>query len=300
MAKNNNNNKSNNNKNDRGPAGNTAPKTSPISIPSNKQMSGGGTPSVRESIKAAGSNGNLSKNEVLKISNQTGKDVDQIIRQLDKVNTNSAAANKAPIGLGSAAFNSLLQTPTSRPIMGQSPSSLGLSDPYNNYGSGAIGQAILQAKGSNTITSGNGGPTTSQMVAGTGRIPQGQQVFGSYNGAPQLQIKPQANVNAGYYGPGPGTGGAAGNVNTDPVNKDPVADPITDPIADPLPLPKEEEPLAPSYQSSNNAALYGNAGGFKQNKSSWKRSGKSNNGTNNLKINATKSASGVGINTRGF
>jgi hypothetical protein len=259
-------------------------------------------PSVRESIKAAGSNGNLSKNEVLKISNQTGKDVDQVIRQLDKVNANSTANNTAPIGLGSAAFNSLLQTPTSRPIMGQSPSSLGLSDPYNNYGSGAIGQAILQAKGSNTITSGNGGPTTSQMVAGTGRIPQGQQVFGSYNGAPQLQIKPQATVNAGYSGSGPGPYDGMEIKPSDPNGPGPWA-PGTgaggEEVA-PLPLPKEEEPLAPSYQSSNNAALYGNAGGFKQNKSSWKRSGKSNNGTNNLKINATKSASGVGINTRGF
>jgi hypothetical protein len=278
------------NQNDRGPAGNTAPKTSPISIPSNKQMSGGGTPSVRESIKSAGSNGNISKNELLKISNQTGKDVDQIIRQLDKVNSNSASNNKAPIGLGNAAYNSLLNTPTSRTIMGQSMTALGLGDKYNNYGSGGIGQAIMQGKGTSDYY-GNSTP-------GTGRIPQGQQVFGSYNGAPQLQIKPQNNVNAGYYGAGVGTGG--GNVITDPVNKDPVIDPITNPIADPLPLPKEEEPLAPSYQSSNNAALYGNAGGFKQNKSSWKRSGKSSNGTNNLKINATKSASGVGINTRGF
>jgi hypothetical protein len=155
-------------------------------------------PSVREAIKTAGSNSNISKKELQQISKQTDTSVAQIIRQLDKVN---ASSNQAPIGLGAAAFNTLLKTPTSRPIMGQSPSSLGLSDPYNNYGTGGIGQAIVQAKPSNTITSGNGGPTTSQSVAGTGRIPRGQQVFGSYNGAPQLQIKPQSVANASSFGP---------------------------------------------------------------------------------------------------
>jgi hypothetical protein len=288
-----NNSNNNNNRNDKGPAGNTASKNNAIAAPTIKQQSSGSSAgSVRDQIKSAGSNGNISKNELLKISDSTGKSTDQIIRQLDKVNANSASNNKAPIGVGNAAFNSLLNTRTNGTMFGKSMDQLGLgTGKYANYGTGAIGQAIIQAKGSYNYD-------TNSFSNGTGRIPVGQQVFGSYNGAPQLQIKPQNNVNAGYYGAGVGTGG--GNVITDPVNKDPVIDPITDPIADPLPLPKEEEPLAPSYQSSNNAALYGNAGGFKQNKSSWKRSGKSNNGTNNLKINATKSASGVGINTRGF
>jgi hypothetical protein len=123
-------------------------------------------------------------------------------------------------------------------------------------------------------------------------------VFGSYNGAPQLQIKPQNNVNAGYSGRGAGPYDGMEIKPFDPNGPGPLAPGTGAGVAAPLPLPKEAE--APSYESSNNAALYGNAGGFKQNKSSWKRSGKSSNGTNNLKINATKSASGVGINTRGF
>ena len=53
-------------KNDRGPAGNTAPKNNPIELPSIKQQAG--PASVRDQIKAAGSNGNISKNELLKIS----------------------------------------------------------------------------------------------------------------------------------------------------------------------------------------------------------------------------------------
>jgi hypothetical protein len=156
-------------------------------------------PSVRAAIKTAGSNSNISKRELQQISKQTNAPVDRIIRQLDKVN---ASSNKAPIGLGAAAFNTLLKTPTSRPIMGQSPSSLGLSDPYNNYGTGGIGQAIMQGKGSNRISQNTeAGGTLSQYNAGTGRVPMGQQVFGSYNGAPQLQIKPQATANAGGAGP---------------------------------------------------------------------------------------------------
>ena len=156
-------------------------------------------PSVRAAIKTAGSNSNISKRELQQISKQTNAPVDRIIRQLDKVN---ASSNQAPIGLGAAAFNTLLKTPTSRPIMGQSPSSLGLSDPYNNYGTGGIGQAIVQAKGSNSVSQNTAaGGTLSQYNAGTGRVPMGQQVFGSYNGAPQLQIKPQATANAGGAGP---------------------------------------------------------------------------------------------------
>ena len=152
-------------------------------------------PSVREAIKTAGRNSNISKRELQQISKQTNAPVDRIIRQLDKVN---ASSNKAPIGLGAAAFNTLLKTPTSRPIMGQSPSSLGLSDPYNNYGTGGIGQAIMQGKGSNRISQNTeAGGTLSQYNDGTGRVPMGQQVFGSYNGAPQLQIKPQATANSG-------------------------------------------------------------------------------------------------------
>ncbi len=245
--------------------------------------------SVRGSIRTAGGNGNISRRELQEISRQTGVDAGRIIRQLDKVNANRAGNNKAPVGLGSAAYNSLLKSPTSRTMMGRAMSGFGLSDRYNYYGSGGIGQAIMQGRG----TSDYYGNST----AGTGRIPQGQQVFGSYNGAPQLQINPQNNVNAGNSGLGAGPYDGMEITPSDPNGPGPWAN-GTGGDSLPLPLPKEEE--APSYESANNAALYGNAGGFKQNKSSWKRSGKSSNGTNNLKINATKSASGVGINTRGF
>jgi hypothetical protein len=146
-------------------------------------------PSVRQAIKAAGSNGNISKKELQQISKQTDTSVAQIIRQLDKVN---ASSNQAPIGLGNAAYNSLLNTRTNNGTMfGESMNQLGLgTGKYADYGTGAIGQAILQGTGSYNYDTGS-------FSQGTGKIPKGQQVFGSYNGAPQLQIKPQATANAG-------------------------------------------------------------------------------------------------------
>jgi hypothetical protein len=154
--------------------------------------------SVRQAIKAAGSNSNISKRELQQISKQTNAPVDRIIRQLDKVN---ASSNQAPIGLGNAAYNSLLNTRTNNGTMfGKSMDQLGLgTGKYADYGTGAIGQAILQGKGSYNYDTGS-------FSQGIGKIPKGQQVFGSYNGAPQLQIKPQATANAGGAGPYDGMG----------------------------------------------------------------------------------------------
>ena len=122
--------------------------------------------------------------------------------------------------------------------MGQSLSNLGLGDPYNNYGSGAIGQAVMQAKG----TSDFDGTST----AGTGKIPQGQQVFGSYNGVPQLQIKPQNNVNAGYYGAGTDTGAAAPVVTEEPgqVVGGEAGTGGAGGVIPPLPEEKPEDPMS--------------------------------------------------------
>ena len=244
-------------------------------------------PSVRQSIKTAGGNGNISKGELLKISDQTGKNTAQVIRQLDKVNTKSASNSKAPIGLGSAAYNSLLKTPTSRTIMGKSMTQLGLGDRYNNYGSGGIGQAIMQGKGTSDYY-GN-------SVAGTGKIPKGQQVFGSYNGAPQLQIKPQYNVNAGYYGAGSGTGAGSGPVTGGDT------EPVTDGEAgaggdvEELPLPEEEKDPT-SINGGTGSTVDGGATSFRRKRSSARMAGLTSRGTgqfrNSLKVG---SASGVNI-----
>ena len=247
-------------------------------------------PSVRQSIRAAGNNGNLSKNELLKITEQTGKSTDQVIRQLDKVNAKGAADNKAPIGLGSAAYNNLLDAPTSRTIMGKSMTELGLGDKYNNYGSGAIGQAITQGKG----TSDYYGNST----AGTGKIPQGQQVFGSYNGAPQLQIKPQAVANASSSGRGAGPYDGMEIKPSDPNGPGPWA-PGTGAgggeVA-PLSLPKEELPDPIALSSGTGSTVDGTATSFRRKRSTARAAGLTSRGTgqfrNSLKVG---SASGVNI-----
>ena len=87
--------KKGNQQNDRGPAGNTAPKTSPISIPTNKQQSGGGGGGggLSAQVKAAGSV--VTKQEATKIAESTGKSVAQVM----------AKAQDRGAALGSALVN---------------------------------------------------------------------------------------------------------------------------------------------------------------------------------------------------
>jgi hypothetical protein len=253
-----------------------------------RQVSGGQGSSqkgsgVGQALRSAGANGNLSKKELLKISKDSGKSTDRIIQRLDKVNAKGADKGRAPIGLGSAAYNSLLKVPTSRTIYGKTMSELGLKDRYANYGSGPIGKAIIQGKGSSDYY-GN-------TVPGTGKIPKGQQVFGSYNNAPQVQIKPKNNVNSGYYGPGSGNGNPTPNVDpvTDPVT-DPITDPITEPTPDPSPTP---DPLG--AMGGSNSSVDGSATSIRRKKSSARDSGLTSRGTGQFR-NSLKVGSASGIN----
>jgi len=274
--------------NDRGPAGNTASKTNAIATPTIQQQTGPG--SLREQIRAAGADGNLGKNELLKISESTGKGTDRIIRSLDKVNSNRASDRQAPIGLGNAAYNSLLNTRTNNGTMfGKSMDQLGLgTGKYADYGTGAIGQAILQGKGSYNYDTGS-------FSQGTGKIPKGQQVFGSYNGTPQLQIKPQWNGNDGLTGPsggnnggtnGGGTGGNAGGGNGgEDINQ-----------ATNVPTQPEMTPDPIAVSGGTGSSVDGGATSFRRKKSSGRSSGLTTRGTgqfrNSLKVG---SASGVNI-----
>ncbi len=296
-------------KNDKGPAGNSAPKNNPIELPTIKRQSGGGNGgggiSVRDAIRAAGSNGNIGKKELLKIAKKADVDTDQVIRQLDKVNDRRIDNSKASIGLGSAAYNSLLKTPTSRLIMGKTMTELGLKDRYANFGTGAIGTAIMQGKDTSKITSGNGGGTTSQIIAGTGKIPKGQQVIGTYNSTPQLQIKPQNNVNAGYYEAGYATTPAAAAATTSETlaptdtststTNDTVTPTTSTPTATPTATAEDKlDPIA--LNSGTGSSVDGGATSFRRKRSSARSSGLTTRGTgqfrNSLKVG---SASGVNI-----
>ena len=65
------------------------------------------------------------------------------------------------------------------------------------------------------------------------------------------------------------------------------------------PPPAPEPPPPPDIYSSVGADGSAGATGFKSKKSSWKTSGQSTKGTNNLKLQIQKSASGTGLNITG-
>jgi hypothetical protein len=60
-----------------------------------------------------------------------------------------------------------------------------------------------------------------------------------------------------------------------------------------------KEPPKPEFQSSSGASLAGNATGFRAAKSSWRKSGQSSKGSNNLTIKQTPVAKNVGLNITG-
>jgi len=159
--------------------------------------------SVRSQIRASGANGNLSKKELLKISESSGKSSSQVIKQLDSVNAKLINKGGGPIGLGGAAANAYSKGklgPVNNPFLGGGKSGTG---PIAT----ALGQMMDRTTGS-MLGQGQGVRTT----PGTGLIPKGQQIFGSYNEAPQLRTKPSLSGYAMQSGTSDtsGTGGTSG------------------------------------------------------------------------------------------
>ena len=213
---------------------------------------------------AGGRNANISKKELQQISEQTGKSADRVVRKLDVVNEKRATRRKAPIGLGSGAFNSLLGMPTSRTIFGKTMSELGLGDKYSNFGTGPIGRAVMQGKGSSDYY-GNATP-------GTGKIPKGRQVIGSYNNAPETRVKPSWDMNAGI----------ATKSSLTPTQADITTDTTTDSTTETTPT-DGETPMTPDQMAAqepatefgnwNSADIMSRATGFRTKKGSRARAG---------------------------
>jgi len=146
-------------------------------------------PSVRDQIRSYGASGNISKRELLKISEGSKKNPSQVIKQLDAVNSKLSSNKKNVIGLGSAAANAYSKGklgPVNNPFLGGGKAGTG---PIAT----ALGQMMDRTTGS-MLGQGQGVRT----IPGTGLIPKGQQIFGSYNGAPQIRTKPAL---AGYSAP---------------------------------------------------------------------------------------------------
>lgn len=234
-------------------------------------------PSVRSQIREYGSNNNISKKELLKISQNSEVGVDRVVRQIDNVNSKLTSSKKAPIGLGSAAANAY---------------SKGKLGPVNNpfwvggkSGAGPIATALGQMMDRTTgsmLSQGQGVRT----IPGTGLIPKGQQIIGSYNGAPQLQIKPALQGRAGTSTK-PSTGSTGGTTGEEPDQTTPkVEDTLTDtPITDAA-AATTDNTAGPEMLSGGGAGI-NSATGIRRRRSSWMTQGKSTRGTSNFNRNLT-------------
>jgi hypothetical protein len=246
---------------------------------------------LKQALRIAGSDGNVGNQELQRITKQFDVDASKAVRQLDQLNAGLKDRGKdLKIGLGSNAVNYIVKNQPSGwafdQLMGK-----------NTYGDGRIGQSITNYRNAAyTMNPGEGMTLGSwderaKAQSAAGLIPL--QRGGAYQINSAGGYSPKVS-NAAFSNPvprpssvtpatTPGDTGGTGTTGTET----PAANPI-----DALP----DEPGMPSMQSANNAALNGNAGGFRARRSSWKSSGKTSKGTNNLKIN---NSGGVGLNIRG-
>jgi hypothetical protein len=216
-------------------------------------------------FSAAGVNGNISKNEALKIAENKGISTAQVMdRALDKGLTIGASL-------------------------------------VNQYNSGKLDDRSYVQKATDNVFLGMGGksqyqPQSLNKLNTFGQMSKGS-VYGGMTstGTPVLDMKIPSNVvrtgSTTPFNPGATTGGDPTNSSGDPTVTG------TEEVVTPEKI--EEEPIKPIFQSANGDNLSGNASGFRVAKSSWKKSGKNMAGTNSLKIKPTGLASGVGLSVSG-
>jgi hypothetical protein len=232
--------------------------------------------SIGQAIRAAGSDGNLSRKEALKISNKFDVSGTKVVSRLDAVNDKLSSKRMGPIGLGSAAANSYAKGELNnrRDALWSSVgnSVFGTS----NYGKklGPIQGALNQMIGSRTpMVKGQGGTTVKAPL-----VPKGQQIYGSYNGTPQLRIKPSwdnmfSSTPKTQPAPAPTATGTTADTGMEQLPLDYI----------PEELPKEElpPPEMPGMMSGGGAGI-NSAMGIRRKKSSWKSAGISTKGTSNM------------------
>jgi len=247
-----------------------------------------------KSLKDAG----VSNNKILKIAASSGKVGNKANAKLSTLNPGinlpAAGVNRPMMG-GSANFGAIGQYHQSRIAVGQQVKDLG-KKVFQWQGTDAKGRPnalggfktpkkgnaySLGIKAYNRGTFGgiNGNGTYLGRDAGSRLNPNGTMK--------NNPVSFQGRAGGGGGGnKGEGGGGSGGEGLGISGGSNPI---------DSLP----DTPDMPSYQSAYGTDLSGNATGFRSRKSSWRRSGKSMLGTNNLKIKPTKFASGVGLNMSG-
>jgi hypothetical protein len=134
-------------------------------------------PSVRESIRSAGSDG-ISRKEIQQIQKDTGASMQRIVQQLDNVNQNLKKAEQQTIALNSGAANMLIKEASKQPV---SPiaQQYGLTSPA--FGGGNIGKTLNQAIQARQA----GAPSTG--LPATSYIPGGMQI----RSGGKLGVRPQ-------------------------------------------------------------------------------------------------------------
>lgn len=186
--------------------------------------------SVRQLIKQYGGNGNISKRELAKIENKSGKSQAQIIKQLDKVNTNKDLT----IGLGTAAVKNIVNSAPPK-----------ISDGgLDAYGSGTIGKAVANYwSASNTPeqrTTKNGG--SAWTYGGPVSTAQKQ----SYSGLTPLQGGAYQIDSKGNYSPKISNPAYLGNTLKILGATNPASEPTPSTEAYPNPTPETAyEPILP-------------------------------------------------------
>ncbi len=248
-------------------------------------------------LKEAG----VSSNTILKIASSSGQVGNKANAKLSTLNPGiklpSAGVNRPMMG-GNANYGAIGQYHQSRIAVGQQVKDLG-KKAYQWQGTNSKGQPNalggfkapkkgnayslgIKAYNRGTFTGINGGGTYLGRDAGSRLNPNGTMK--------NNPVSFQGRAGGGGVGGNKGGGGWSGGYFGEGLGFSSGSNPI-----DSLP----DTPDMPSYQRAYGTDLSGNATGFRSRKSSWRRSGKSMLGTNNLKIKPTKFASGVGLNMSG-
>lgn len=254
--------------------------------------------SVGAALKIAGADNNISKKEIKQIINSTGASAAKVVAKLDSINSKS---NSAPIGLGAGAANAY------------SKGKLGNSGDL--FRSAMLGSVLGGAANSSK------GPIASALnsMSSIGKssyssVPKGQQVFGFYNNAPQLQIKPSLSNKAAATAvasptglPRPTWDGSVSDTNgpgpwaPKPVDTTYNGDNTTTAGGGTTTGTSAPGNTILNIDSSSaiagqNAALDQSASSFRRNKSKAKMAGLTTKGASQFKISGQNSSSS-GVNT---
>lgn len=183
-----------------------------------------------QGLRIAGSNGNISKGELQKLTNKFDVGADRVVRRLDKVNSNSQAKGRGlKIGLGSGAVSSLVN-------MGNTYTSGIFRD--SQFGTGNIGKTLQSYINASNPTGGYQNPQSGSSSYKPVKGATGRAAAQSAAGLIPLQRGGAYQINSkGGYSPKSSNPGF-GERTTAPVKG--LGDTVTSPVNQGTPDPQTE------------------------------------------------------------